>query len=74
MIAIEVDWEGGNILAVELADRESQSSWKDVFLTQCHVRFFYGRGDPTIGERRVAVHPQRNAVMAFISRVESNPK
>ena len=33
MIAIGVDWEGRrNILAVELAHRESQSSWKDVCL------------------------------------------
>jgi len=33
MIAIGVDWEGRrNILAVELANRESQSSWKDFCL------------------------------------------
>jgi len=33
MIAIGVDWEGRrNVLAVELANRESQSSWKDFCL------------------------------------------
>jgi putative transposase len=33
MIAIAVDWEGRrNVLAVELANRESQSSWKDFCL------------------------------------------
>ena len=31
MIAIGVDWEGRrNVLAVELASRESQSSWKRI--------------------------------------------
>jgi transposase-like protein len=33
MIAIGVDWEGRrNVLAVELANRESQTSWKEFFL------------------------------------------
>jgi len=33
MIAIGVDWEGRrNVLAVELAHRESQSSWKEFCL------------------------------------------
>jgi len=33
MIAIGVDWEGGrNVLAVELANRESQSSWREFCL------------------------------------------
>jgi putative transposase len=33
MIAIGIDWEGRrNVLAVELANRESQSSWKDFCL------------------------------------------
>jgi hypothetical protein len=33
MIAIGVDWEGRrNVLAVELANRESQSSWKEFCL------------------------------------------
>src|ERR1700730_243289 len=33
MIAIGVDWEGRrNVLAVELANRESQSSWKEFWL------------------------------------------
>jgi putative transposase len=33
LIAIGIDWEGRrNILAVELADRESLSSWKDLLV------------------------------------------
>ena len=33
LIAIGIDWDGrGQILAVEMANRESRSSWKDFLL------------------------------------------
>lgn len=42
MIAIGVDWEGRrNVLAVELANRESQSSWKE-FALKLKQRGLYG--------------------------------
>ena len=57
LIAVAVDWEGRRqILAVELANRESRSSWRDFLLAACRTdpwRACSGLPSPVIRSQRL---------------------